>query len=315
MKNLTVASMFAGIGGICLGFKQAGFEVVWANEIDKAACQTYRHNLGDSYLVEGDIKTINASAIPNFDVLTAGFPCQSFSIGGKQRGFGDNRGVLFFEVARIIDAKRPQVIFLENVENLMEHDDGRTFLVIYNILAQYGYSVRYKVMLSNEYGNVPQARKRIYIVAFLDTTKCDAYQFPEPISLTKTIADIINKAERKNDIYYYDQATPLYSKINAFIGKNERLFRVYNGNIRNLRNPSIASTLTASMSTIYNAIVLRDEYGIRRLTLRESLALQGFSGDYYFPKTIKIDDAYRQIGNSVSVPVVQRIAENIKSVF
>ena len=315
MKKLTVASMFAGIGGICLGFKQAGYEIVWANELDKAACKTYRHNFGDSYLVEGDIKTINSNSIPNFDVLTAGFPCQSFSIGGKQKGFGDNRGILFFEVARIIDAKRPKAVFLENVENLMEHDDGRTFLVIYNILAQYGYSVRYKVMSSNEYGNVPQSRKRIYIVAFLDAARCDAFQFPEPIPLTKTIADIINKAERKNDIYYYDEATPIYNKINAFIGKNERLFRVYNGNIRNLRNPNLSPTLTASMNTPYNAIVLRDNYGIRRLTLRESLDLQGYSDDYYFPKTIKIDDAYMQIGNSVSAPVIKRIADKIQCVI
>ena len=315
MKKMTVASMFTGIGGICLGFKQAGFDIVWANEIDKAACQTYRHNFGDNYLAEGDIKTINSNSIPDFDVLTAGFPCQSFSIGGKQKGFGDNRGILFFEAARIIGAKRPQAVFLENVENLMEHDNGRTFLVIYNTLAQYGYSVRYKVMPSNEYGNVPQARKRIYIVAFLDTVKCDAFQFPEPMPLTKTIADIINKAERKNNIYYYNEATPIYNKINAFIGKSERLFRVYNGNIRNLRNPKLAPTLTASMNTIYNAIVLRDDYGIRRITLKESLALQGFRCDYYFPKTIKIEDAYKQIGNSVSVPTVQRIAENMIYIF
>ena len=315
MKQLTVASMFAGIGGICLGFKQAGFEIVWANELDNAACRTYRHNFGDSYLVEGDVKDIAAKNIPDFDVLAAGFPCQSFSIGGSQKGFGDSRGSLFFEVARVIDVKRPQVVFLENVENLVEHDEGRTFLVIYNILAQYGYTVRYKVMPSNEYGNVPQGRRRIYIVAFLDIAKCDKFCFPNPIPLTKTITDIVDKTVRKDDIYYYAKSAPLYSKVDLFIGRSKNLFRIYNGSIRNLRNPKLAPTLTASMTTVSNAIVLRDDYGIRRLTLRESLDLQGFCTSYYFPINTKIEEAYRQVGNSVSVPVVKSIAEQIRLVM
>ncbi|MCL2842904.1 MAG: DNA (cytosine-5-)-methyltransferase [Oscillospiraceae bacterium] len=307
--------MFAGIGGICSGFLQAGFEIVWANELDKAACRTYRHNFGDGYLVEGDIETIDAKSIPNFDVLTAGFPCQSFSIGGTQKGFKDTRGILFFEIARIIDAKRPKVIFLENVENLVEHDEGRTFLVIYNVLVQCGYSVRYKVIPTNEYGGVPQARKRIYIVAFLDLEKCDSFAFPKTIQLDRKIADIVNQAIKKNDIYYYNPDTPLYNKIDAFIGKSRRLFRIYNGTIRNLRNPDLCSTLTASMNTIYNAIVLRDDHGIRRLTLQESLDFQGFPNDFYFPNTIRVEAAYKQIGNSVSVPVVKRIADRIKAVL
>jgi len=312
MTNLTVASMFAGIGGICSGFKQAGFEIVWANELDKAACRTYRYNFGDDYLIEGDIKVIDAKDIPDFDVLTAGFPCQSFSIGGRQKGFKDNRGVLFFEVARIINAKRPKVIFLENVENLVEHDEGKTFLVIYNVLAQYGYSVRYRIMPTNEYGGVPQARKRIYIVAFGDFENCDRFLFPETMHLEYKIADIVKYNEKKNEVYYYNPNTPLYEKIDKFIGNSKRLFRMYNGNIRNLRNPDLCSTLTASMHTIHNAIVLRDDFGIRRLTLRESLDFQGFPSDYYFPNTISIEDAYRQIGNSVSVPVIRRVAEQLK---
>ena len=135
MDSLRVISMFAGIGGICLGFKQAGFDIVWANELNFAACKTYRHNFGVNYIVEGDIRKIDADKIPDFDILIAGFPCQSFSIGGKQKGFDDNRGILFFEITRVISVKNPQVVFLENVENLMEHDRGRTFLVIYNTLA------------------------------------------------------------------------------------------------------------------------------------------------------------------------------------
>ena len=166
MSKPRVASMFAGIGGICSGFIQAGCDVVWANEFNESACQTYRQNFGSNYLLEKDVKKVTFDMIPDFDILTAGFPCQAFSIGGAQKGFTDSRGTLFFEVARIIDARRPQIVFLENVDNLLEHDEGRTFLVIYNVLAQYGYTVKYRVMASNEYGNIPQARKRIYIVAF-----------------------------------------------------------------------------------------------------------------------------------------------------
>jgi DNA (cytosine-5)-methyltransferase 1 len=141
-----VASLFAGIGGICLGFKQAGFDVVWANEFDSAACKTYRYNFGGEYLVEEDIRRIKADSIEDIDVIAGGFPCQPFSIAGKQRGFDDKRGNLFFEITRIVDIKRPKIIFLENVPNLMEHDNGKTFLVIYNTLAQFGYSVKYKVI-------------------------------------------------------------------------------------------------------------------------------------------------------------------------
>ena len=124
-----VASLFAGIGGICLGFKQAGFDIVWANEIDAAACKTYRYNFGSEYLVEQDIRSVKADNIEDFDVLAGGFPCQPFSIAGRQRGFDDRRGNLFFEITRIVDCKRPKIVFLENVPNLMEHDDGKTFLV------------------------------------------------------------------------------------------------------------------------------------------------------------------------------------------
>jgi len=197
----------------------------------------------------------------------------------------------------------------------VEHDEGRTFLVIYNVLAGYGYSVRYRVMPSNEYGGVPQARKRIYIIAFLADKDCDYFKYPEQIGLEKEIFDIVNRTEQKSEVYYYEPDTPLFNKMNGFIRNSKRLFRMYNGNIRNLRNPDLCSTLTASMNTIHNAIVLRDEFGLRRLTLRESLDFQGFPDEFYFPKTVKIEDAYKQIGNSVSVPVVKRIAEQIKLIL
>ena len=315
MKKLRVASMFAGIGGICSGFKQANFEIIWANEINISSCQTYRHNFGNKYLIEKDIRIIDTKKIPEFDVLTAGFPCQSFSIGGTQKGFNDNRGILFFEVARVIEAKKPKVVFLENVENLIEHDNGKTFLVIYNVLAAYGYSVCYKIMPTYEYGNIPQARKRIYILAFHNKEQYESFEFPEPVPLEKKINDIVNFSEKADNIFYFDTNSNIYDRISKFIDKDQQLFRIFNGQIRNIRNPNICPTLTASMNNIYNAAVLRDKKGIRRLTLRECLDFQGFPKDYTFPDTIKLPDAYKQIGNSVSVPVVKRIADQVMLSF
>ena len=150
-----VCSLFAGMGGIDLGFQQAGFDIVWANEYDQEAAITYRINFVDEHLVEKDIRLVNPHDIPDFDVLVAGFPCQPFSTAGLQRGFADPRGNLFFEISKVLDVKRPRIVFLENVENLIAHDNGKTFLVIYNTLAQFGYAVKYKVMDSQEYYFAP----------------------------------------------------------------------------------------------------------------------------------------------------------------
>lgn len=303
--------MFAGIGGICQGFRQAGFDIVWANEKDKAACNTYRHNFGNAWLQEGDIKTICAADVPNMDVLTAGFPCQSFSIAGKQEGFRDPRGNLFFEIARIVDVKRPKAIFLENVSNLIEHDGGRTFLVIYNSLVQFGYFVRYRVMDAHLYGNLPQPRSRIYIAAFNDLSLCNSFAFPSEINLTCTINDIIHRHERKNDIYYYQAGSKVTEKYGNQIRDMHYIYRISDKGLIRVR-AHLCPTLTANMGTYPDRVpIVCDDYGIRRLTLRECLDFQGFPQDFYFPKTITLRDAYKQIGNSVCVPVIKRIATEL----
>ena len=311
MNPPKAVSLFAGIGGICMGFKQAGFQIVWANEKDPAACRTYRYNFGNDYLVEGDIRKIDKSSIPSADILIAGFPCQSFSVGGKAKGFSDPRGQLFFEVINVASALRPPVIFLENVENLMDHDEGHTFQVIYTSLVELGYIVRYCPMATHEYAGIPQTRRRIYIVAFLDYNQNAAFHFPEPIPLKTTVMQWINPHEQCPDIYYYNDDTEFDQYIRSNVTDSRYLYRVFNGTVRKLTN-SKCPTLTASMRSPRNAAVLRDDYGVRRLTLRECLRFQGFPEEYYFPNSITIADAYRQIGNSVSVPVVRRIAEEIR---
>lgn len=310
----SVCSLFSGIGGIDLGFIQAGFDIVWANEMDAAACRTYRHNFPNTNLIEGNIKRIATSDIPDCDVLTAGFPCQPFSIAGLQKGFKDRDGNLFFEITRIIDAKRPKMVFLENVPNLMEHDDGKTFLVIFNGLAQFGYTVYYRVLASNDYGNLPQIRKRIYIVAIREDTSNRLYQYPEPIELTLKSSDIINRSVKQHDIYYYTEGK-MYDRLVAHMKDRKAIYRITDTEVRWTKN-QMCPTLTANMGTHKDRVhVVWDDYGIRKMTLRECLDFQGFPKEFYFPNTITIDDAYKQIGNTVSVPVIARLATKIKEML
>lgn len=310
----SVCSLFSGIGGIDLGFIQAGFDIVWANEMDAAACRTYRHNFPNTNLIEGDIKRIATSDIPDCDVLTAGFPCQPFSIAGLQKGFKDRDGNLFFEITRIIDAKRPKVVFLENVPNLMKHDDGKTFLVIFNGLAQFGYTVYYRVLASNDYGNLPQIRKRIYIVAIREDISNRLYQYPEPMELTLKSSDIINRSVKQHDIYYYTEGK-MYDRLVAHMKDRKAIYRITDTEVRWTKN-QMCPTLTANMGTHKDRVhVVWDDYGIRKMTLRECLDFQGFPKEFYFPNTITIDDAYKQIGNTVSVPVIARLATKIKEML
>lgn len=311
---MKVCSLFSGIGGIDLGFQQAGFDIIWANEIDKDAANTYRYNFGAEYLVEKDIRKVNVLDIPDFDVLVAGFPCQSFSTAGKQRGFEDSRGNLFFQVARIAEAKRPKVIFLENVANLLEHDDGKSFLTVYNTLVPYGYSFKYQVMDACRYGNVPQHRERIFIVAFLDNNLCERFCFPKEIPLTKTINDIVDTTIKHSDCYYYDDSNPFYKDLTKTVKSDQAIYRIYDYGISSKAH-TICPTMTAYMGKCNERIpIIKDDFGIRMLTPYECLALQGFPNEFKFPK-IPLNSAYKQCGNSVAVPVIRRIAEQISNIM
>ena len=308
---LKVASLFAGIGGIELGFAQAGFQILWAIEKDHKCCLTYRHNHKEIPLIEADIRNVDPHSLSTVDVIAAGFPCQPFSIAGRQRGFCDNRGNLFYEVIRFVQAIQPRVIFLENVQNLQEHDNGRTFITIHNALVESGYYIRYRVMRASEYGNVPQIRDRIYIVAFKDIADCDVFKFPDTIPLTVSIDNIINRHEEKNRVYYYQKNDPFFAKVREIVTDQSSIYRVYHESIKITQN-HMCPTLTASMGMQRDQVPLViDNYGIRKLTLRECLDFQGFPKDFYFPNTITIEDAYKQCGNTVCVPVVKRVAERI----
>lgn len=312
---MTVGSLFAGIGGIDLAFSQAGFKVSWAIEKSHASCETYRANFQNILLIEQDIRNVDAVSLPSVDVIVAGFPCQAFSVGGKQQGFQDNRGNLFFEVARFVQEHTPKFIFLENVANLVQHDNGRTFQVIYRTLIEYGYYIRYKIMRASEYGNIPQIRDRIYIVAFKSIEDCDRFLFPEPIDLNLTVDSIIDRTKPVRDFYYYQDNSIFSEKAHQIVTDAKSIYRVYHGSIKPIQN-SLCPTLTASMGTQRNQVpLICDAFGVRKLTIRECLQFQGFPYSFGFPCSVTLEKRYEQIGNSVCVPVVRRIAEKINQLY
>ena len=306
--RITVGSMFAGIGGICLAFKQNGCQMIWANEIDKHACKTYRMNFGSDFLIEEDIQKIQAIDIPKFDILTAGFPCQTFSSVGLLQGFNDPRGNLFFETARVINATKPKVVFLENVANLVKHDDGKTFQVILKTLEDLGYYAVYKIMNAKEYGNIPQQRNRIYIVAFKYKKYLKHIKFPEAIPLTKTAFDLYDK-DRK-DMKYYMGEHRMWNRMMEYMTDKNRVYRFTDwGLSRGMEG--ICPTLLAAMGSRFERIpFFYDDYSVRLMTPRECLRMQGFPEKYIIP-TENEKQVYKQIGNSVCVPIVDRIAQNI----
>lgn len=310
---MKVGSLFSGIGGIDLGFAQAGFEVCWANEIDPDACKTYKLNFPSTRLIEGDIKDIEPRSLEPVDVIIAGFPCQSFSVCGNQKGFNDKRGNLFFEIIRIVDVLNPSVIFLENVANLTEHDNGRTFNVIHNELVSRDYSIRYVIADACDYG-IPQHRTRTYIIAFKSQEMCDNFKFPDKCNLEKQIFDIIDKTIKVDEAYYLKTDSYQYRKLSEFIKDDGQIYRFSDYGIQSSKN-GISFTLKANMGTWRERIpYIKDNYGIRKITPYECLALQGFSQEYRFPK-IPISSAYTQCGNSVVVPIIKKIANNIMKVL
>ncbi len=309
MDNVKVGSLFSGIGGIDLGFEQAGFEIAWANDLDAAACKTYRNNFPNTILIEDDVRNVDPLTLSDINVLIAGFPCQPFSVMGYRRGFKDPRGNLFFEIARFIDVKQPKVVFLENVQNLMKHDNGKTFLVIYNTLAQFGYSVKYRVINATDV-NIPQNRSRIFIVAFRDIEDCDRFSFPQYTPLRATIDDIIDRSIKHDDIYYYGSESRYFKTLNAKIVDKKGIYRIDDSGIAT-RKWDICPTLKANMGTYHDRVpIIRDDFGIRKLTPMECLAFQGYPKDYSF-KGVSLENAYKQCGNTVCVPIIKSIAAKL----
>jgi len=329
--EFTAVDLFAGIGGIRLGFELAfndKIKTVFVSEWDEPAQKTYRANFHDDFDIAGDITKISEKDIPAFDICLSGFPCQAFSLAGQRMGFRDNyrgmsRGTLFFEVARICSYHKPKVIFCENVKGLTIHDQGRTFEVIRGALTELGYNVHEKVLNSRDYG-VPQNRERIYIVAFRNDIDSSSFKFPDPTDSGKRIRDIIE--ERPVSAKYYLSETYLdtlrkhrarhESKGNGF-GYVVRDWEEVAGAIvcggmgreRNL----VIDTRQTDLVPVTNIKGEVNKEGVRKMTPREWARLQGYPNTFKLP--LSDVHLYKQLGNSVTVTVIEAIAKEIKKVL
>jgi DNA (cytosine-5)-methyltransferase 1 len=308
-KKYKSLDLFAGVGGIRMGFEKAGFETIFGNDFDAYCKITYDLNFKEVPLTVADIAKVKSSDLPNFDILLGGFPCQLFSIAGYRRGFLDTgRGDLFFEIVRILRDKKPRAVFLENVKNLKSHDGGKTFKIISDALKDLGFHIKVKVLNSVEYGNVSQNRERVYIVGFKSKKQCDAFEFPEPIKLNKTVADIL---EKDVDEKYYYTNSPLYPELNKTIKKPNVVYQWRRIYVRENKS-GVCPTLTANMGMGgHNVPLIRDSKGIRKLTPRECARFQGFPDSYKLPKDFPDTKLYKQFGNSVTTTVIERVAKQI----
>ncbi|EHO06401.1 DNA (cytosine-5-)-methyltransferase [Myroides odoratimimus] len=314
-KDFSVGSLYAGVGGICLGFKNANFELAWANEYDKNACITYRKNFKHQ-LIEEDVFNVDIDSLSKVDVLAGGFPCQPFSVAGYRKGFDDHRGNHFFRILDFVDIIRPKVVFLENVKNLKTHDKGTTFKVIENALRERNYSFQSAVLNTKDYGNIPHNRERIFIVAFdkdIYPSAINEFEFPKPEELTKTIHDFLedNVVE---DRYYYREDKYMYNMLQESITSYNTVYQFRRQYVRENKS-NVCPTLTANMGTGgHNVPLIKTKEGFRKLTPRECFSFQGFPKKYKLPD-ISNGQLYKQAGNSVSVPIIERIAHNIIKVL
>lgn len=315
LKGMTFIDLFAGLGGFRLALESLGAKCVYSNEWDKAVIEVYKENFGD--VPEGDITQVDENSIPNHDILCAGFPCQAFSISGKQKGFEDSRGKLFFDVARIVKAKKPKIVFMENVKNFAKHDNGHTLEVAQKTMEELGYTFYQKILNSVDFG-IPQNRERLYMVCFRNDMLVSKFEYPKPFKLTRHVQDFLidNKAMVKDlyverpDTYFNGREDNIYSDKPIRLGivnkggQGERIYSV----------KGVAITLSADGGGVFSrtgGYLINGK--TRKLHPRECARIMGY------PDTYKISDnfnqAYKQLGNSVVIDVLQLIAVEIGEVI
>lgn len=314
LKGYRFIDLFAGLGGFRLALESFGAKCVYSSEWDKAAQEVYNDNFGE--IPDGDITKVDEKNIPQHDIICAGFPCQAFSISGKQRGFEDSRGTLFFDVARIAKYSRPKVIFLENVKNFASHDGGNTLRVVKATLDELGYDVFYKVLNSVDYG-MPQKRERIYIICFRKDLNITNFEFPKPFPLERHVEDFVEDnstvkpfEETKYKIQWNGQADTKYDSKMIRLGivnKGGQGERVYS-------TKGIAATLSAYGGGVFaktGGYLINGQ--VRKLSPRECARLMGYPDSYIMAKNK--NEAYKQFGNSVVVDVLQYIVNEITKVL
>ncbi|MCL2633841.1 MAG: DNA (cytosine-5-)-methyltransferase [Oscillospiraceae bacterium] len=324
MKSIKFIDLFCGIGGIRLGIEKAGFECVFSCDINAECRKTYFNNFNE--MPQDDIKKISESDIPDFDILCAGFPCQPFSISGKQKGFDDDRGTLFFEICRFIKAKQPQVVLLENVKHLVHHDKGRTLSIMLEKLSVLGYNVEWKLLNALDFG-VPQNRERIVIIA----SKSHRFDFNRiKIAERKTLIDFLDskgefeflteceytlienpKIQKQSGLCFAGYRNKTIRKAGVRPG-TEHLSRVHKQPNRIYSVMGTHPTLPSQESSGRFWILTTDNR-VRKLTIDECYRIMGFPEN--FIRVATLSEQYKQIGNSVCVPMITAVAEAIETQF
>lgn len=311
LSGMTFIDLFAGLGGFRIALESLGARCVYSNEWDESVQKVYADNFGDT--PEGDITKVDEKTIPDHDILCAGFPCQAFSISGKQRGFEDSRGTLFFDVARIVKEKKPKIVFMENVKNFATHDEGRTLAVVKATMEELGYTFYQKVLNAVDYG-VPQKRERIYMVCFRNDLNFGEFKYPKSFKLTKHVEDYLLDDESLLDGLYVDRPDTYFNdtKDDKYSNKSIRLGTVNKGGQgeRIYSTKGIAITLSA-----YGGGVFAKTGGYlvngktRKLHPRECAKIMGYPDSYKICESN--NQAYKQFGNSVVIDVLQYIGQEI----
>lgn len=304
--------LFAGIGGMRIAFEKAGGECVLTCEINEAALTTYKANYKPKtdHVYHNDILTLESRLVPKHNVLVAGFPCQPYSIAGLRKGLKDERGGdVFLAILRILKDKKPDSFLLENVKGMMNHDRGQTFEFMIESLSKCGYTVQYKVLNSMTHANVPQNRERVFVVGFRDSTKAKKFEYPKETPLTNTIHSCLEQTKVSPE-FYYDDRYDCYKEISKSVNSKDTLYQWRRQYVRENKSKA-CPTLTANMgSGGHNVPLVLDSFGIRKLTPRETANFQGFPDSFVLPK-IANSKLYHQFGNSVTVPLITKIAKQI----
>lgn len=308
VNNMRFIDLFAGIGWIKIWLQNAGFTCVLSNDVDKNCKITFDSNFKNQMYLK-DLTQVDADEFPDFEILAWGFPCQPFSIAWYRKWFADEwRWNLFFDITRILKARKPKAILLENVKNLKTHNNWESLTIIYNYLNQLWYHVKDTVLNTAEYWNIPQNRERIYIVWFLEKQHYDNFEFPKAIELTTTIHDCF---EKEVDHKYYYNDKPLYERIKDDITSFDTIYQWRRKYVRENKK-WLCPTLTANMWTWWhNVPIIKDHKGIRKITPRECANFQWFPKNYILPN-IADSHLYKQFWNSVSIPVIERIGKRMR---
>lgn len=310
-RNYTLVDLFCGTGAFSYAFHQTNkVDTIFANDMLDSSEEIFNIN-NVVKLTKKNLIDINDTDIPKSDILTAGFPCQPFSIAGMQKGFDDERSNVFWKILSIIKHNEPNIVILENVKNLQSHDNGKTFEIIIDNLKKLNYHIKYSILNTSKITGIPQNRERIYILCFKDKNMCDKFDFNFPEVQLKPVSDFLEKDVP--DKFYYNDSTIIYDELKNGVTKNISTNTIYQYRryyVRENKN-NVCPTLTANMgSGGHNVPIILDNKGIRKLTPKECFNLQGFPNEYKLP-SISTSKLYCLAGNAVSVPVVSLIANKL----